>query len=291
MLQGFAALAYGLVLANSGWSRYKRAGDRTSLLTKGAFGVLALGIAAHTFPLPAVALLITGGAIAGVAGTAVVTGLFGSDGVVILRTAAAALIFAIGLQLLFGRPLLTRLEQAGSRFWRVLSPQMHKLLPPRNPLRAFGVGTLWGWLPCGLVYSELAVATASGGPITGALVMAFFGMGTIVSLSAVSVLLHSLGMFEDGPELCPERLQLVRGEGDARQRRDLGDVNLNRHVAMLTGARSAPVPASHPPRRAGRLLAPWPFPNSSSTIRRARRCRPGWSDCSPGWPCSASGWR
>ncbi len=134
------------------------------------------------------------GAIAGVAGTAVVTGLFGSDGVVILRTVAAALIFAIGLQLLFGRPLLTRLEQAGSSVWRVLAPQMHKLLPPRNPLRAFGVGTLWGWLPCGLVYSELAVATASGGPITGALVMAFFGIGTIVSLSAVSVLLHSLGI-------------------------------------------------------------------------------------------------
>jgi len=63
-----------------------------------------------------------------------------------------------GVQLLLGRPLLTRLEQAGSRFWRMLAPQMRKLLPPRDPLRAFGVGALWGWLPCGLVYSELAVA-------------------------------------------------------------------------------------------------------------------------------------
>ncbi len=134
------------------------------------------------------------GAIAGVAGATFVTGLLGPDGITVLRVAAAVLIFAIGLQLLLGRPLLTRLEQAGSRFWQVLAPQMHKLLPPRDPMRAFGVGALWGWLPCGLVYSELAVAAASGGPATGALVMASFGIGTIVSLSAVSVLLHSLGM-------------------------------------------------------------------------------------------------
>lgn len=134
------------------------------------------------------------GAIAGVIGATFVTGLLGPDGIVALRIAAALLIFAIGLQLLLGRPLLTRLEQAGSRFWRVLAPQMRKLLPPRDPLRAFGVGTLWGWLPCGLVYSELAVATASGGPIAGALIMAFFGIGTIVSLSALTVLLHSIGL-------------------------------------------------------------------------------------------------
>lgn len=134
------------------------------------------------------------GALAGFAGAAFVTGLMGPFGITALRAAAAALIFVIGMQLLLGRPLLTRLEQAGSRFWRFLAPQMAKLLPPRDPLRAFGVGALWGWLPCGLVYAELAVAAVSGGPITGAIVMSFFGLGTIVALSAVSVLLHSLGI-------------------------------------------------------------------------------------------------
>ena len=111
------------------------------------------------------------GALVGFVGVTFVTGIFGPNGILVMRVAAAVLIFAIGLQLLLGRPLLTRLEQAGSRIWRVLAPQMQRLLPPRDPLRAFGVGTLWGWLPCGLVYSELAVAAASGGPITGALVM------------------------------------------------------------------------------------------------------------------------
>lgn len=134
------------------------------------------------------------GALVGALGAGAIVGLFGTSGIIVLRMLAAALIFVIGLQLLLGRPFLTRLEQGGARFWRLLAPQMHKLLPPRNPLRAFGVGALWGWLPCGLVYAELAVAAAAGSPATGALVMGFFGLGTIVSLSVLGAVLHALGL-------------------------------------------------------------------------------------------------
>ncbi|HMB72889.1 MAG TPA: sulfite exporter TauE/SafE family protein, partial [Gammaproteobacteria bacterium] len=119
---------------------------------------------------------------------------FGSSGILVLRVAAAGLIFAIGIQLLLGRSMLRQLERAGARFWHVLAPQMRRLLPPRNPLRAFGVGALWGWLPCGLVYAELAVAAAAGSAAAGALVMAFFGLGTIVGLSVLGTLLHAIGL-------------------------------------------------------------------------------------------------
>jgi len=156
----------------------------------GLSGLARLG-AAH---LGRVSSYAVAGALVGFAGATVVSGLPGGAGFTVLRITAAALIFAIGLQLLLGRPLLTRLERAGARFWRLLAPQMRKLLPPRDPLRAFGVGALWGWLPCGLVYAELAVAAASGGPLAGAAVMGAFGLGTIVALSLVSVLLHSLGL-------------------------------------------------------------------------------------------------
>ena len=134
------------------------------------------------------------GAIIGFGGATIAGGLMGATGLTVLRIGAAVLIFAIGLQLLLGRPLLTRLEQAGARSWRLLAPLLTKLLPPRNPARALAVGALWGWLPCGLVYAQLAVAGTSGSAITGALVMVAFGLGTIVSLSAVSVLLMSLGI-------------------------------------------------------------------------------------------------
>jgi len=150
-----------------------------------------LTTAAH---LGRVASYSLAGAIAGLLGAGIVTGLFGSSGLVVLRGAAALVLLLIGLQLLIGRPLLRSLEQVGARFWRLVAPQMRKLLPPRDPLRAFGVGALWGWLPCGLVYAEFAVATAAGGPVQGALVMASFGIGTIVSLSVLGVIMQSIGL-------------------------------------------------------------------------------------------------
>jgi sulfite exporter TauE/SafE len=134
------------------------------------------------------------GAIAGALGAGVFVGLFGASGVAILRGIAALLILLIGLQLLFGLPLLRKLEIGGGRLWRLIAPRMQGLLPPRNALGAFGFGAFWGWLPCGLVYAELAVAAAAGGPLAGALVMASFGLGTIVSLSVLGALMHSIGL-------------------------------------------------------------------------------------------------
>ncbi len=37
---------------------------------------------------------------------------------------------------------------------------------------------VWGWLPCGLVYSALAYAATSETPLQGAVLMAAFGLGT-----------------------------------------------------------------------------------------------------------------
>jgi sulfite exporter TauE/SafE len=134
------------------------------------------------------------GAFAGLVGATAITTLFGANGIVVLRVAAAVLVVAIGLQLLLGRALLAPLERLGARFWRRLAPLLHPLLPPRDPLRALAVGALWGWLPCGLVYAELSVATTAGGAASGALVMALFGLGTSVGLTALSALLQSLGL-------------------------------------------------------------------------------------------------
>jgi sulfite exporter TauE/SafE len=48
-------------------------------------------------------------------------------------------------------------------------------------------GALWGWVPCGLVYSMLALAAASGGAAAGALVMVAFGLGTLPNLLAAGL--------------------------------------------------------------------------------------------------------
>jgi sulfite exporter TauE/SafE len=152
------------------------------------FAVLA---AAHTGRVLGYA---AAGAAVGFAGAAVFGSLLGPAGIAALRAGAAVLVALIGLQLLIGRSTLAPFERAGARFWRRLGPLVRPLLPPRDPLRGLAAGALWGFLPCGLVYSELAVAAASGGALQGAFMMTAFGLGTSVSLSALSALLQSLGI-------------------------------------------------------------------------------------------------
>lgn len=134
------------------------------------------------------------GTITGFFGATIVGAIAGSGATTVLRSVAAALVLLIGLQLLLGRPLLTQLDRGGARIWRLLTPTFRRLLPPRDPLHGLLVGVLWGWLPCGLVYAQLAVAATSGSAASGALLMIAFGIGTSVSLSLVSVLLQSLGL-------------------------------------------------------------------------------------------------
>jgi len=134
------------------------------------------------------------GAIAGLLGGGIAAGLLGAQGPMVLRYVAAALIAVIGLQLLLGRPLLGRIERFGGRIWLRIAPALASVWPPRTPWRALAAGMLWGWLPCGLVYAELAVAAASGGPLHGALAMGFFGLGTLISLSVLSAVLHAVGL-------------------------------------------------------------------------------------------------
>jgi hypothetical protein len=48
-------------------------------------------------------------------------------------------------------------------------------------------GALWGWLPCGMVYSVLVTAMLSGSALGGAAVMLAFGLGTVPMLAALGL--------------------------------------------------------------------------------------------------------
>jgi sulfite exporter TauE/SafE len=52
-------------------------------------------------------------------------------------------------------------------------------MPVTKSWQALLLGILWGWLPCGLVYSTLTLAGAVGHWQQSALVMASFGLGTV----------------------------------------------------------------------------------------------------------------
>lgn len=79
-------------------------------------------------------------------------------------------------------PMMRGLESAGTVLWRRVEPLARRLLPVDSAGKALGLGALWGWLPCGMVYAALLLALSSGDPLHGALVMLAFGLGTLPNL-------------------------------------------------------------------------------------------------------------
>jgi hypothetical protein len=77
---------------------------------------------------------------------------------------------------------LTVLERVGARLWYHIEPWGRRLLPVRHPGQALVLGTLWGWLPCGLVYATLVWSLATADPLRGGVLMAAFGLGTLPML-------------------------------------------------------------------------------------------------------------
>ncbi len=110
----------------------------------------------------------------------------------VLRLATAMMVMVIGLDIALsgsGRARWLRgPERWGAHLWRYLAPLARGTRQAPPALRALGVGFLWGWLPCGLVYSVLLAAAVSGGALSGAATMVAFGLGTVPAMAGFSFL-------------------------------------------------------------------------------------------------------
>jgi sulfite exporter TauE/SafE len=114
------------------------------------------------------------GLLLGLAGWAVAS----SPAALALRVVAALLLIAMGLYLAGWWSGLTRIEALGRGLWRHIQPMASRLLPVSSLPRALLLGALWGWLPCGLVYSTLLWAASQGNAGYSAVLMLAFGLGT-----------------------------------------------------------------------------------------------------------------
>ncbi len=114
------------------------------------------------------------GLLIGLAGWAVAS----SPAAMLLRVLAGLLLIAMGLYLAGWWSGLTRIEAVGRHLWRHLQPVASRLMPVSSLPRALLLGAVWGWLPCGLVYSTLLWASSQGSPGESALLMLAFGLGT-----------------------------------------------------------------------------------------------------------------
>lgn len=108
---------------------------------------------------------------------------------IILYVAANLMMVALGLYLTGVTQTLAFTERAGQWLWRRVQPATRRFLPVRGVAQAFPLGMLWGWLPCGLVYSVLAMTLLSGSAARGAAIMLAFGLGTLPNLMLAGLLL------------------------------------------------------------------------------------------------------
>ena len=129
-----------------------------------------------------IAAYAAAGAIAGAAASLLIwAGPLVSVQVALFALANALMVF-LGLYVAGWGRGVQAIESVGARLWRRIQPVARRLLPLDTLPRALAAGLLWGWVPCGLVYSMLALALASGGAVEGAAVMVAFGLGTLPTL-------------------------------------------------------------------------------------------------------------
>ncbi|WP_434986708.1 sulfite exporter TauE/SafE family protein [Vreelandella zhaodongensis] len=111
---------------------------------------------------------------------------------VALQALAAIMLILMALYIANWWKGLLKVEAVGRYLWRYIEPVGRRLMPVVHIPQAFALGALWGWLPCGLVYSMLAWSLAIADPLEGALLMGAFGLGTLPALLATGLAAQQL---------------------------------------------------------------------------------------------------
>jgi sulfite exporter TauE/SafE len=141
------------------------------------------------YQLGRVSSYCTAGAIVGSLGSVAGFAFEASQWSEILRLGTALVVVLIGLNMALGSrsrgPWLRAPERWGAHVWRRIAPLASRL-PTQPALRTLTLGLIWGWLPCGLVYSVLLAAAFAGSALAGGATMLAFGLGTLPSMLGLS---------------------------------------------------------------------------------------------------------
>lgn len=109
-----------------------------------------------------------------------------------LRILASVMLIIMALSIAGWSRIAMILEKLGGRVWQKLQPVRKRLIPIDSPAKAIAIGGLWGFLPCGLIYSALAWSALSGSAIQSAILMACFGLGTAPAVLSIGSLSSGL---------------------------------------------------------------------------------------------------
>ncbi|MDD1609470.1 MAG: sulfite exporter TauE/SafE family protein [Methylococcaceae bacterium] len=132
------------------------------------------------------------GGLAGIIGVLMIMPFGELHGHRILQLLSALVMTCAGLYIAGWFPRFAYIEKIGVRFWKKIEPFGRKLIPVKTHTQAYLFGMVWGWLPCGLVYSALALAATAGDVVKSALLMLAFGLGTLPAVMGVGIMTNIL---------------------------------------------------------------------------------------------------
>ncbi len=110
-----------------------------------------------------------------------------AHGLSYMRILAGLLMIAMGLYLAQWWMGLAYLERLGRMLWRYVQPLGQGLFPIQSPFKALLLGLVWGWLPCGLVYSALTLAVVQPNLLAVLATMLAFALGTLPAMLAAGL--------------------------------------------------------------------------------------------------------
>lgn len=132
------------------------------------------------------------GALAGIFGHIILGLVQNNTGHYILRILSGLILVLLGLHIAGWTSALKRIEGMGIRIWQLIRPIGGYFLPVDSAPKALLMGCIWGWLPCGLVYSVLLWSAASIDPVVATLCMFSFGLGTLPGMISAGLLSNTL---------------------------------------------------------------------------------------------------
>lgn len=132
------------------------------------------------------------GGLAGFIGMLIIMPLGESHGYRLLQLLSALVMLCAGLYIAGWFPRFAYIEKLGTHFWKKIEPFGRRLIPVKTHTQAYLFGMIWGWLPCGLVYTALAVSATTGDMAKSALTMLAFGLGTLPAVMGVGIMTNIL---------------------------------------------------------------------------------------------------
>lgn len=110
-----------------------------------------------------------------------------------LSALSGVFMILVGLYIMRFTVTLNWVERIGKFvIWQHIVGLNRKLLPVNTNNKALAYGMLWGWLPCGLVYSALLFSLSTKNALSGALFMMIFAAGTLPAMLGLALAAESL---------------------------------------------------------------------------------------------------